>query len=256
MFVCALLLFIGLLLWKMWASKTQPHTIPKNIFQTHKSLEYVQANEHLTNATDSWKQNNSFAYHFYNDQQMDVFMQNRYQGTRWLDAYNRLQKRVMKTDFWRYCVVYEFGGIYADADSICLRNPETVFINSKTNQKEIVVVHENDLKMFCQWVFAAPKESPAIRSVIDRMTDSILSMSFSELEKPTEQEVFDLTGPVIFSKGIREYIKQAEHIEHEHTRDYKTSQTMFVFPNARDFHANVVRHMFMGGSTEGWKNTL
>ena len=31
----------------------------------------------------------------------------------------KLSLKVMKGDLWRYCVVYHYGGIYADADTIC-----------------------------------------------------------------------------------------------------------------------------------------
>ena len=256
MFVFALFLLIVLILWKRRNRPLRICEIPKNVFQTHKSMDYIIKNKDLTQATNSWQKRKSTVYHFYNDEQMDSFMETRYVGTRWLDAYHRLHKRVMKTDFWRYCVVYEYGGIYADADAVCLRDPETVFINPNTKNKELVVVHENGKDMFCQWVFAAPKHSGAIRTIIDMMTETVLTTPIKTLQKPTEQEVFDITGPVIFTKGIRSYLQHTENISYEHTRDYTTSRTVFVFPDTRDFHINVVRHWFMGFSKDGWKKTL
>lgn len=257
----AIWIFVLLLVWKSREPRRPAILVPKNhdsipmnIFQTHKSLNYILGNDALTRATKSWKQHKSFDYYFYDDEQMDVFMKTLYQGTSWYDAYNRLQKRVMKTDFWRYCVVFEYGGIYADVDTICLKDPRSVFINSRTQNKQLVTVHENDKNMFCQWVFAAPRESPVIRSVIDVMTKRILEAPEKQIQSPTEQEVFDLTGPVIFTEGIKIHLKRTENLVHSKTGDYQTSDTVFIFNDPHDFHKNTVRHLFMGASEDGWKN--
>lgn len=33
-----------------------------------------------------------------------------------LETFNRLERMVEKTDYWRYLIVYYFGGVYADSD--------------------------------------------------------------------------------------------------------------------------------------------
>ena len=40
-------------------------SIPRNIFQTHKSIQYVRSNEKLRKATQSWKGHPEFNYYFY-----------------------------------------------------------------------------------------------------------------------------------------------------------------------------------------------
>ena len=36
------------------------------------------------------------------------------------DAYTRIKPGAFKSDLWRYCVLYVYGGFYIDIDSICL----------------------------------------------------------------------------------------------------------------------------------------
>ena len=132
---------------------------PKNIFQTHKNIEYIKSNNSLNNATESWKNHDNFNYHFYNDEQCSKFMkqiENKFPGIN--KQYNRLPLKVMKADLWRYCVIYIYGGIYADTDTVLVDNP-LMFININA---KLVVVPENDVHM-CQWVFSAPKDSPILK---------------------------------------------------------------------------------------------
>ena len=42
---------------------------------------------------------------------------------------------VMKADLWRYCVIYKYGGIYADADTVCKINPKETPITFKAFDK-------------------------------------------------------------------------------------------------------------------------
>jgi mannosyltransferase OCH1-like enzyme len=99
-----------------------------NIFQTHKSIEYINSKPKIKSAVKSWLKNTSnFRYHFYDDAKCDKFMKEIVGGTTY-DAYQRLPIKVMKADLWRYCVIYEYGGIYADTDTICKVNPN-LFLN-------------------------------------------------------------------------------------------------------------------------------
>jgi hypothetical protein len=47
--------------------------IPKKIYQTHKSIEYVMDNDRLFDCYKSWDVD-SYEHIFYNDQQVDDFM--------------------------------------------------------------------------------------------------------------------------------------------------------------------------------------
>jgi mannosyltransferase OCH1-like enzyme len=89
--------------------------IPKKIYQTHKSIEYVMDNDRLFDCYKSWDVD-SYEHIFYNDQQVDDFMKTNFSDI--YEVYHNLPLPVMKADLWRYCVIYHYGGIYADMDTI------------------------------------------------------------------------------------------------------------------------------------------
>lgn len=47
---------------------------------------------------------------------MDRFVNTHFTGII-ADSYNRLNIIVAKVDFWRYLVLYKYGGVYLDMDS-------------------------------------------------------------------------------------------------------------------------------------------
>ena len=170
--------------------------IPNNIFQTHKSIEYIKKNIHLLNAHNSWSKNIQFKYHFYNDAQCDKFIHNFFPEIK--DIYDNLPLRVMKADLWRYCIIYKYGGIYADADTVLKKNPS--FLTNNYN-KYLVVVPENNTH-FCQWVFSAPAKSPVLKSIIDLSVKRIRAVK----EFKGKHIIHYLTGPAVFTDGICKYL--------------------------------------------------
>jgi len=132
--------------------------IPKNIFQTHKSKQYILGKSKILNAVLSWKNfQPEYNYFFYDDQSCDKFMREKMGGNVYR-AYCRLPMAVMKADLWRYCIIYYYGGIYADTDTICKVNPH-LFINHSL----LTIVPEPSHIYLCQWVFSAPKGSPILK---------------------------------------------------------------------------------------------
>lgn len=66
---------------------------------------------------------------------------------------------VMKADLWRYCVVYHYGGLYTDSDTVCLQNP-SIFL--KDSYLTTTLEHDTH---FCQWTFSAPPKSPILKRI-------------------------------------------------------------------------------------------
>ena len=239
-------------------------TIPKNIFQTHKSIKYIENNEKLLKATNSWKRFKNFNYHFYNNEECDAFIKEHYPEV--YEAYNKCPLIVMKADLWRYCIIYKYGGIYADTDTILHEDP-SMFIKSK----QLVVVPENNIH-FCQWVFAAPPKSPILKSVIDLSVKRLLSMK----EIKGEHVIHYSTGPGVFTDGIVVYLLERfknvptskefvnSYVKESYARHpykqmlgniYKYETNMipdiFVFKHDK-FHKHKVQHLFSGQWKDGW----
>jgi len=219
--------------------------IPKNIFQTHKSFEYVNNKPKISYAINSWlKYSNEFKYCFFNNNLCENFMIENFSG-RIYEAYKKLPLPVMKADLWRYCIIYRYGGIYADTDTVCKTNPN-IFLTDAL----LTIVPENSIHL-CQWVFSAPKGSPILKTIIDLSVERILNME----EIKGEHIIHHLTGPGVFTEGIDKYLKQ----KNLPTFDDKTkyfkypSNELRVF-NYHFFHDNIVQHLFTGQDEDGWCN--
>jgi mannosyltransferase OCH1-like enzyme len=218
-----------------------------NIFQTHKSIEYIKSKPKILNAVKSWtKHSNNFKYFFYSDELCDKFMREKFSGNVY-NAYLKLPMAVMKADLFRYCVIYFYGGIYADTDTICMVNPY-IFIK---NNSLLTIVPESDSIHLCQWVFSAPKNSPILKSIIDLSVEKILLAK----EIKGEHVIHELTGPLVFTEGIEKYLKQHNKPTFSNKINYykyPDNKTLCVF-NCDIFHSKIVKHLFAGDDDDGWK---
>ena len=220
--------------------------IPKNIFQTHKSLDYINSKPKVAKAISSWikgKQQN-FKYYFFTDKMCDTFMKTYYNGKVY-EAYQRLPMAVMKADLWRYCVIHKYGGIYADSDTICKVNPN-LFISDSL----MMIVPENDGDYLCQWVFSAQKGCPILKSIIDLSVERILGMD----EIKGEHIIHYLTGPSVFTDGIEKYLKENDKPVFNDKKKYVFYPDPILKVFSPDiFHKNIVQHLFTGDDNDGWK---
>ena len=218
-------------------------SIPKNIFQTHKSKEFIMQQKDLVNAALSWKlYQPEYNYYFYDDNDCDKFMREK-MGKYIYEAYNKLPLAVMKADLFRYCIIYYYGGIYADLDTICKLKPE-LFINDSM----LTIVPENETHL-CQWVFSAPKGSPILKTIIDLSVERILQTKIMK----GEHLVHYLTGPGIFTEGLELYlIDNNEPIFKNKKQYYKYPKPFLRVFNPNVFHQRIVIHLFAGQKEDGW----
>jgi len=218
--------------------------IPKNIFQTHKSSSFINSNHLYTKCVNSWiKHSNKYKYFFYNNKMCDYFIKDNFEDEVY-QAYSRLPMAVMKADLWRYCIIYKYGGIYADADAMCLVDPD-IFTSPKTL---LVCGPENAIHL-SQWFFAAPKNSPILKTIIDLSVKRILEIP----EIKGEHIIHYLTGPACFTDGIEEFLKANDKptFNDKTLYDSYRNDTMCVF-NVNKYRNNIIHHFFAGIQPDGW----
>jgi mannosyltransferase OCH1-like enzyme len=217
-------------------------SIPKNIYQTHKSINYINTKPKLVKAMKSWlKHTKEFNYVFYNNEMCDEFIKNNFDENVY-KAYSMLPIAVMKADLWRYCIIYKYGGIYSDTDTVCKIKPN-FFINDSL----LTIVPENETHL-CQWVFSAPKNSPILKSIIDLSVERILNTPIKG-----EHIIHYLTGPALFTDGIEKYLIENNYPIFENKKHYHNypNPILLVF-NYDNFHKNIVQHLFAGQDEDGW----
>jgi mannosyltransferase OCH1-like enzyme len=222
-------------------------TIQKNIFQTHKSLRHLvfKKKYKILNAMKTWnKYSKMFNYQFFNDEMCNEFMKQNF-DEKTNKAYSMLPMAVMKADLWRYCVLYKYGGIYADTDTVCNINP-IIFVNKSF----MTVAPEPTHNYFCQWSFAAPSGSPILKSIIDLSVERILNT-----EIKGEHIIHYLTGPACFTDGIVKYLKENNLPTFENIDKYYNypSHILAVF-DKNNFHNKFIKHLYAGSDNDGWKS--
>ena len=220
--------------------------IPKQIFQTHKTNDYILNNPKLKKARDSWTQHTDFKYNFYDDKQQDEFMKTYFSDI--YDVYENLPIAVMKADLWRYCVLYKYGGIYTDTDTICLTTPHDLIKNAY-----LVCAPEIDENLLCQWTFATPKNSPILKSIIDLSVERLRNEP--DQYKTNKNFVHYYTGPEVFTNGIDNWLNNndipipKQKLGYKH--DYKSfDKPIFVY-DYKYFHRQIIQHLSTGRN--GWK---
>ena len=221
--------------------------IPKVIYQTHKSLSFVMTNDRLHDCYLSWDID-GYEHIFFSDKKADVFMQENFNNI--YDVYHNLPLPVMKADLWRYCIIYHYGGIYADMDTIFIGDDLDSIIQKNTN---LILTPEYPFnKDFCQWVFAAPKGSPLLKSVIDESIKRIKECK----DFKYEHMVHNLTGPSVFTDGIENYLKENNLVtflggdRKKYVTEYK-NDIMYVYDSDWLFK-NHIKHVFSGQWEGGW----
>lgn len=218
--------------------------IPRQIFQTHKSVSYVLSQPKLAMAVASWQKHRPlFRHYFFTDVMCDVFMKEHFSGTVY-DAYQKLPMAVMKADLWRYCVIYKYGGIYADVDTVCEHDPKHLL----RYDTPLCCAPEPDCPFFCQWVFAAPPNSPVLKAVIDLSVKRI----HAQTEFKGEHLVHFLTGPAVFTDAIEQHLGFNGLPIYKDKHRYNNNGVLTVY-NPKIFHKYVVRHLYAGSFADGWK---
>lgn len=159
--------------------------IPKTIYQTwfNNQLHPVIYNK----ISNMIQMNPGYDYRLYTDDDMDEFVNAIFPGEI-ADAFNKLNIMVAKADFWRYLVLYKYGGIYLDMDSTTL-HPFDSFINE--NDEAIISAEGTDIQL--QWALMFNKEHPILKRTIDFIVDNIQNNRYTK--------VCEMTGPFIYTKA-------------------------------------------------------
>jgi len=222
------------------------NNFPKNIFQTHKSYDYINSKTKTLEAMHSWmKYSYKFNYQFYTNEMCEEFIKNNFDDNVY-QAYMKLPENVpvMKADLWRYCIIYIYGGIYADSDTICLMDPSVILNDNAL----FICTPENDVHL-CQWIFAAPAKSPILKSIIDLAVERILETQTIK----GEHIIHHLTGPGVFTDGIENYLKKNNKITFEDKKKYfRYPDSILRIFNHEIFHEKIVKHLFTGMDKDGW----
>jgi hypothetical protein len=171
--------------------------IPKIIFQTMYTR-YLPSN--MRNAIRSWIINNpEYRYEFFDDRRIHRFIQT-FQDGKYYDFYLRITHGRVRSVFWKYCILYAYGGVYVDIDTVC-RKPLSVMINS--NCDFISGIDESG--EIPNWYLSSPAKHPILLLAIEKMVVSINCnnnswLNFSRISI-LKQAILQYTGKSTINPG-------------------------------------------------------
>ena len=162
--------------------------IEKNIFQ---SWYTKKLHPLLQEKINKFKNLNSeYTYHLYDDNDMDIFVNKHFNGVI-AECYNKLNIIVAKVDFWRYLILYKYGGIYLDMDSSIEKSLDELI----KNEDQAIITAENNPNLYVQWALIFSKEHPILKKTIELICSNIKNNSYPN-------NIHKMTGPTVYSRAI------------------------------------------------------
>ena len=138
------------------------HTFPKIIWQTHNQPLNSLLN-HLRQTSKTWVNLNPSWEHRYMDSLERDEVVKKYPKI--YDRYMLLDP-VAQSDIWRYLVTYEFGGVYADMDSVCIK-PLDYMLDSLQDCEMVVVPTSHNGGKTNNANYAVKQQSHIMKEVIN-----------------------------------------------------------------------------------------
>jgi mannosyltransferase OCH1-like enzyme len=146
--------------------------IPKKIFQTWESKHISGGFQQIV---DFWKiLNPDYEYFLYDKNDREIFIKENFEEKIY-NAYCKIIPGAFKADLWRYCVLYKYGGIYVDIDTLCLSGIDK-FLTEETEFMVPIDLNTNPAEgqhnLFNTFIASAPG-NPILLNAIERISYNV-----------------------------------------------------------------------------------
>ena len=140
--------------------------IPKIIWQTMKTSVVPKIMKDYSN---SWiEQNPEYEYRFFDDNDIHQFIANDF--PEYISVYRKIKHGAVKADFWRYLILYKYGGVYADMDCRC-----NVSLRKWIQPTAEWVTQLGINRDVCQWLILTIPGNPVFRKAAEISCRNLLT---------------------------------------------------------------------------------
>lgn len=272
--------------WLRSSAITPLEDIPQHIWQIF--FGYTPL-EDFAPSLQTWiSRNQDYAYTLMSSDGADVFARKHYADRpEILQPFLDLKFPVLRSDLLRYMILESEGGVYSDLDTSALKSVRDWIPKEQSSEIHAVVGVEYDQLnnepfpgmterlQFCQWTMAASKGHPILKNVVREVIIGLHAMAkrnnttITELN-PIDDEVIEVSGPVIWTKVILQYMNKATgtHVDYRNMTGMKEPRTIadvMVLPidgfGTGQTHSNsnregadnaYVQHQWKGSWKHGW----
>ena len=184
---------------------TLKNKIPKIIHQSYTNT----VNSHLFSTISTWKEMNiNYDYMYWNDIDCYTFIKDNFDKSV-LEAYNMLYAGAYKSDIFRLCVLYIYGGIWTDISSLC----EVPLDNIINNENLIIVKDTDDVQtrygnIYQAFIISEPKNI-IINHILQFTVNRVINHEeFNNNYPQVINQTLGVTGPTIFAMGVNSFINR------------------------------------------------
>jgi mannosyltransferase OCH1-like enzyme len=201
------------------------HTFPKIIWQTHNySIEKMP--EHLKMICANWiNLNPGWEYRYVDNKGREEKIK---EYPEIFEYYMSLSP-VFQSDIWRYIVTYEYGGVYADMDSLCIM-PIDYMLNNLTSDADVVLVEKkinsgytNNANYICK------KNSTVMKEIVNKINPKVYEKYkdeewrtwyiFIETTLDSQEAIYEFSA-ASHSKDYKDIMPQVLEIDHYGKKTY------------------------------------
>ena len=204
-----------------------------NIIQTWKTKHIPSNFKDCMNSVIQHAEN--FNYMFFTDEDIDYFVQTKM--TAYYDTLISFKTKIQKIDFFRYLVIYYYGGIYLDLDIMIEKDLSELYENPEICKFPIEYVHIDDTFITDQrfdhlignYAFYAPANDPFIKKIIDNIVnkritkEGIAKAALTNGDNFNDVEIYCTTGPIMVTQSYID-MENKKHIELLTSRPFRNER--------------------------------
>ena len=169
--------------------------IPKIIWQTYE-CNYEELLPEIKEFTESWKnKNKNWEYRYMSSDDRNNFVLSNF-GEEWFKLFNSCELGIVKANIWRCMVLYIYGGVYCDLDTMC-NEPIDTWIKDEY-QMTCSRDDQGNSYEYAINVFASKPNSHALRDIINALKYNIIN------KKINKSNVVSLTGETLWKNIIKD----------------------------------------------------
>ena len=198
-------------------------SIPRIIHQT--AQDWKSLNEDFkNNIKDLREKNPNWNYKFYDKSDRVQYIENNFPDL--LTFYKAINPKfgAAQADFFRYCVLYNEGGVYLDIKSNVNRslddiiNKEDEFVWQSGASRDWKMRNYEGIRYeIMQWFICTKAKHPFLWNVLEAIQEEMQKEKY--LGNSTRVSVLDLTGPDIYSKTIYKLMDSNNSYKHRQLDD-------------------------------------
>ena len=131
--------------------------IPQKIYMTYNNIDKVP--QYVKDNIKKYCSN--YEIEIYDDNMCKNFLKKFY-GEKAVDIFNKFTYGAHKANFFRYCILYVFGGYYFDIKTHFIKHIDSIFNNKLSNTWYTVLCNNDSKKSIYNGIIVTPKYNPII----------------------------------------------------------------------------------------------